>query len=171
MLSCRDANASRGSCEHEPRMSESIQADVNDAPPPIVHCNMAFAWRDGERRCFGGRRGKTATIACATGACEASHAERTAALAVYDALQYSWNVLRECKPRRGPSKGTSQMANPWLKKNPLMSIWLSAANAAAGRARSAASAEASKQQAALTKQTVRFWTGAWQAALKPRRRR
>src|SRR5208283_4277764 len=47
MLSCRDANASRGSCEHEPRMSESIQADVNDAPPPIVHCNMAFAWRDG----------------------------------------------------------------------------------------------------------------------------
>ena len=63
------------------------------------------------------------------------------------------------------------MANPWLKKNPLMSMWLSAANAAAGRARSAASAEAGKQQAALTKQTVRFWTGAWQAAVKPRRRR
>ena len=35
----------------------------------------------------------------------------------------------------------------------------------------ATSAEAGKQQAALTKQTVRFCTGAWQAAVKPRRRR
>jgi hypothetical protein len=100
-------------------------------------------------------------------------AERTAALAVHDALQYYRDVLRdiECKPRRGPSKGTSRMANPWLKKNPLMSMWLSAANAAAGRARSAAAAEARRQQAALTKQTIRFWTRAWQAAVKPRRRR
>jgi hypothetical protein len=63
------------------------------------------------------------------------------------------------------------MANRWLKKNPLMSMWLSAANTAAGRARSAASAEARKQQTALTKQTVRFWTGGWLAAVKPRRRR
>jgi hypothetical protein len=52
-----------------------------------------------------------------------------------------------------------------------MSMWLSAANAAAGRARSVASAEVSKQQAALTKQSVQFWTGAWQSALKRRRRR
>ena len=29
------------------------------------------------------------------------------------------------------------MANPWLKKNPFMSMWLSGANAAVGRARSA----------------------------------
>ena len=36
------------------------------------------------------------------------------------------------------------MANPWLKKNPLMSMWLSAANAAAGRARRVAAAEAKK---------------------------
>ncbi len=63
------------------------------------------------------------------------------------------------------------MANPWLKKTPLMSMWLSAANAGAWRARSAASAEARRQQTALTKQTVRFWTGAWLAAVKPRRRR
>jgi hypothetical protein len=98
---------------------------------------------------------------------------RPAALAVHDALQYYRDVLRdiECKPRRGPSKGTSRMANPWLKKNPLMSMWLSAANNAAGRARSAAAAEARRQQAALTKQTIRFWTRAWQAAVKPRRRR
>jgi hypothetical protein len=52
------------------------------------------------------------------------------------------------------------MANPWSKKNPFMSMWLSSANAAAGRARSIASAETSKQQAELTKGTVRFWTRA-----------
>jgi hypothetical protein len=63
------------------------------------------------------------------------------------------------------------MANPWLKKNPLMSMWLSSANAAAGRARIIASAETSKQQAELTKQTVRFWTRAWQFPVKPRRHR
>ena len=63
------------------------------------------------------------------------------------------------------------MANPWLKKNPLMSMWFSAANAASGRARSAASAEAGRQQAAFTKQIARFWTGAGKAAAKPRRRR
>jgi hypothetical protein len=79
-----------------------------------------------------------------------------------------------CEPAGSPTlclKGTNAMANPWLKKNPLMSMWLSSANAAAGRARSIASAETSKQQAELTKQTVRFWTRAWQSAVKPRRHR
>jgi len=79
--------------------------------------------------------------------------------------------VRGIEYKSRPIEGTKSMANPLLKKNPLMSMWLSAANAAAGRARSATSAETGKQQAALTKQTVRFWTGAWQAALKPRRRR
>jgi hypothetical protein len=63
------------------------------------------------------------------------------------------------------------MANPWLKKNPLMSMWLSAANATAGRARRVAAAEAKRQQTALTKETVRFWASAWLPAVKPRRRR
>ena len=63
------------------------------------------------------------------------------------------------------------MANSWLKKNPFMSLWLSGANAAAGGVRSLASAEASKQQAELAKQTLRFWTSAWRPAAKPRRRR
>ena len=63
------------------------------------------------------------------------------------------------------------MANPWLKKNRLMSMWLSSANAAAGRARSIASVETRKRQAELTKQTVRFWTDAWQSAIKPKRHR
>jgi hypothetical protein len=60
------------------------------------------------------------------------------------------------------------MASPWLKKNPLMSMWLSSANAAAGRARSMASAEASKQHAELTKQTVRFGPALGSLALSPR---
>jgi hypothetical protein len=50
-------------------------------------------------------------------------------------------------------------------------VWLSSANAAAGRARSIASAETSKQQTELTKQTVRFWTCPWQSGVKPTRHR
>ena len=63
------------------------------------------------------------------------------------------------------------MKNPWLKKNPLMSMWLSGANAIAGRARSIASAETRKQQAALSKETARFWTGGWRSVVKPKRHR
>ena len=55
------------------------------------------------------------------------------------------------------------MRNPWLKKNPLMSVWLSGANAVIGSARSRATAEAKRQATAImsdgTKQMVRFWTG------------
>ncbi len=43
------------------------------------------------------------------------------------------------------------MANPWLKKNPFMSLWLSAANRAAGTLRGKATAQAQRQvKAALT---------------------
>ena len=54
------------------------------------------------------------------------------------------------------------MRNPWLKKNPLMSMWLSGANTVIGSARSRATAEAKRQATAImaegTKQMVRFWT-------------
>ena len=40
------------------------------------------------------------------------------------------------------------MANPWTKKNPFLSIWLSAANAWAGAARGAMTAAAKRQMAA-----------------------
>ncbi|MBV1797478.1 hypothetical protein [Siccirubricoccus sp. G192] len=63
------------------------------------------------------------------------------------------------------------MKNPWLKKNPLMSMWLSGANAVAGKARSQAAAAAGRQKASLTRQAGRLWTDAWLAALKPPRRR
>ena len=60
------------------------------------------------------------------------------------------------------------MANPWTKKNPLLSMWLSGANALAGRARSAGAAEAKRQQTSLAKQTVRLWSDAWLADTKPK---
>jgi hypothetical protein len=56
------------------------------------------------------------------------------------------------------------MKNPWTKKNPFMSMWLSGANAAMGSARGLAAAETKRQANALmaegTKQIVNFWTGA-----------
>lgn len=63
------------------------------------------------------------------------------------------------------------MTNPWLKKNPFMSMWLSGANAFAAKARSAGTAEIGRQRTSATKQVTRFWTGAWFAALKPKGRR
>ena len=63
-----------------------------------------------------------------------------------------------------------EMKNPWLKKNPFMSMWLSGANAITGKARSAGTAEIGRQRTSATRQATRFWTDAWLAALKPRRR-
>lgn len=64
------------------------------------------------------------------------------------------------------------MANPWTKKNPLLSMWLSGANALTGKARSVGTAEMKRQQTSSTKKAARFWSGAWLAAgkAKPRGR-
>jgi len=55
------------------------------------------------------------------------------------------------------------MKNPWLKKNPLLSMWLSGANAVAGSVRSRATAEGKRQATnAMTngmKQASDFWSG------------
>jgi hypothetical protein len=56
-----------------------------------------------------------------------------------------------------------------------MSLWLSAANAWAGAARSFWTAEMRRQQTAMineiTRQMMRFWTGAWaQPTLNARNR-
>jgi len=48
------------------------------------------------------------------------------------------------------------MQNPWTKKNPFLSMWLSSANAVAGSARGHATAAAKRA-------TTQFWT----EALKP----
>ena len=60
------------------------------------------------------------------------------------------------------------MANPWTKKNPFLSIWLSGANAVTGKARSAGAAEISRQQTQLVNQVSRFWTDAWFGTAKPK---
>ena len=56
------------------------------------------------------------------------------------------------------------MTNPWLKKNPWLSLWMSGANAVLGSARGVATAQARRQASAVTNQAiseaVRFWTGA-----------
>jgi hypothetical protein len=63
------------------------------------------------------------------------------------------------------------MANPWTKKNPFLSLWLSNANAAAGRGKSAATAALARQQSLAIKKATNFWTGAWLAPAKSRKRR
>jgi hypothetical protein len=60
------------------------------------------------------------------------------------------------------------MANPWTKKNPLLSMWLSGANALAGRTRGAGAAEAKRRQTSLAKQATRLWSGAWLADAEPK---
>jgi hypothetical protein len=46
-----------------------------------------------------------------------------------------------------------EMKNPWTKKNPFLSMWLSGANAVAGSARGHATAAAKRG-------TTAFWTAA-----------
>lgn len=56
------------------------------------------------------------------------------------------------------------MANPWLKKNPFMSLWLSSANRVAGSVRGQVAAEAQRQTTSFAHQAsndiAKFWTDA-----------
>lgn len=68
------------------------------------------------------------------------------------------------------------MKNPWIKKNPLLSMWLSGANAVAGKIRGSATAAAKRQARSAmnkgVKQATDFWTGAsMPTAPKKRKRR
>jgi hypothetical protein len=78
--------------------------------------------------------------------------------------------------RRGMAvtKGTS-MSNPWLKKNPFMSMWLSGANSVANRARGRIAAEAKRQSTTAvnkaTREAFTFWTDALMGTPAPKRRR
>jgi hypothetical protein len=70
------------------------------------------------------------------------------------------------------------MKNPWTKKNPFMSMWLSGANAAIGSARGRVTAESKRQANALvtagTKQMIDLWFNAVMMnppKPKPRRKR
>jgi hypothetical protein len=46
------------------------------------------------------------------------------------------------------------MKNPWTKKNPFLSMWLSAANTIAGATRGHAAAEAKRQAAGLATRSL-----------------
>ena len=57
------------------------------------------------------------------------------------------------------------MANPWIKKNPLLSMMLSGANAWAGAARGSMQAEGKRRQAAAMRSGARQATDFWMAAV------
>ncbi|MGZ5818415.1 MAG: hypothetical protein ACXWJD_06675 [Burkholderiaceae bacterium] len=67
------------------------------------------------------------------------------------------------------------MKNPWAKKNPFMSMWLSGANSILGSMRGHANAEAKRQTTALmkkgTKEMVDIWSGAPASAPAKRTRK
>jgi hypothetical protein len=67
------------------------------------------------------------------------------------------------------------MANPWLKKNPFMSMWLSGANAVAGSLRGHAAGQIKREAGtAMTKATndvFDFWTAGLMAPPTKKRRR
>lgn len=67
------------------------------------------------------------------------------------------------------------MRNPWIKKNPLMSMWLSAANSAMGSARGHATAAAKRQAGTMmstgAKQMVNFWSSALTAPSTRKKRK
>jgi hypothetical protein len=66
------------------------------------------------------------------------------------------------------------MSNPWLKKNPFMSMWLSGANRMLGTMRALATAQAKRQtSAAVTKATKAFsnMKAPTSPKAKPKRRR
>lgn len=59
------------------------------------------------------------------------------------------------------------MSNPWLKKNPFMSMWLSTANRMAGTLRGQATAQAKRQATTLVADAVRESLKPWSAAAGP----
>jgi hypothetical protein len=61
------------------------------------------------------------------------------------------------------------MSNPWLKKHPFMSMWLSSANRVAGSMRARVAGEVKRQSAQATREAsndwIKLWTGAATATL------
>ncbi|WP_194721950.1 hypothetical protein [Noviherbaspirillum malthae] len=67
------------------------------------------------------------------------------------------------------------MKNPWTKKNPFLSMWLSGANAVLGTARGQASAQAKRQASAAvtkaTRQMGELWLASMTPSAQPKRRK
>ena len=66
---------------------------------------------------------------------------------------------------------SNEMKNPWTKKNPLLSMWLSGANAVASSVRGRAIAEGKRQMAKGAKQATTFWSAALVPAPTKRKKR
>jgi hypothetical protein len=62
------------------------------------------------------------------------------------------------------------MKNPWAKKNPFMSMWLSGANAMLGAARVRATAEGRRQATNTMNRTAKQMAEMWTAPLAPRKK-
>ena len=60
------------------------------------------------------------------------------------------------------------MKNPWTKKNPLMSMWLSGASTFANSVRAHATAQAKRQTSALMKKNERQVSDLWASMLTPK---
>ena len=58
------------------------------------------------------------------------------------------------------------MSNPFTKKNPLMSLWLSGANKVVGTSRGLWQAAARKQQSQMIRDAGKMATSFWTGALK-----
>jgi hypothetical protein len=67
------------------------------------------------------------------------------------------------------------MSNPWLKKNPFMSMWLSGANSVVNSAHGRMAAEAKRQSTTAVNKAasdmLTFWTDAMTGSTAPKRRR
>ena len=59
------------------------------------------------------------------------------------------------------------MSNPWLKKNPFLSLWLSGANSVAGSMMGHAAAQAKRQTHAAMKTMASEGMKTWVDALSP----
>jgi len=59
------------------------------------------------------------------------------------------------------------MRNPFLKKNPFMSMWLSGANSVAGSMRGHVAAHAKRQSATAVKNATKDVFDVWGSALSP----
>jgi hypothetical protein len=60
------------------------------------------------------------------------------------------------------------MSNLWMKKNPLLSIWLSSFNSAMGSARGHATAAAKRQARTMMSTAAKQMANYWDSALEPR---
>jgi len=59
------------------------------------------------------------------------------------------------------------VTNPWLKKNPFMSMWLSAFNTVAGSVQGHAMQQAKRQAASSATRATKTVFDAWTAGVKP----